>query len=646
MARCGCSNTCNCLIEDGTGTTPSGSGNINNPYRIDIDGPSLAGDGIGWVGNRFVARLAPGGGLEFDTTGALRTSEGGDGGDTGGATVAALENVSADLVGGALGAGFMIKPPDLLSSYRYGLQSAMDFLHVPVRFLSDGSPVVHISETMDWASIDQSEHVQDQDGHRWKVLNTTPGHDIDPPDHPGLYDPKEGWWGYLEPGQRGLTLLSDVFREVGGKIVLLLDVRFPARDTSGNFLHATPVSRTDAFLRRIRDLIKAFSLTTSVIITSTETSIPGQADVLGYFSSAGITVGPYLEHNGAADAHPPDGTWPSTWTWVFCSAGISRDRLEAYVAKPLRTVLFIVTRQYQRMQLVNSPTQTPGATGVGAVGVISADPEYYGGATVGRPLSGYPYRRLKSTWWFTTITHGLLPPGDPDLINMNWAYRGHHLTGYTAMWFGRLNRSPTPSSITGWSLQGWMGPNETPTSWSLDLGLGFDQRTFATGWMAAAFGMATDHGFHDTDPASPPAAGDPVFALDSGYVLRLSTAGDMTLIGYDQGIGTVMATRTKPIGSPVVIGDPGNPDPNRGVPQYYRIGVNANGIKVSVIPSIGGALGALVFEVKTSLAKAHRGGYIEFGRFCTNNSVSEAWNGFIDNPQLSPNGGPPNGPTA
>lgn len=640
--KCGCGDHCDCLVEGGLGTDVPGTGDEDNPYIVNIDGSEVSGPGIGWQDAKFTVRIVPGRGLEFDPAGSLFVTDGSTPPDAGRATVAALEDRAQDVIGGSIGAGFLIKPADQLATFQYGLQQGIDFMHVPVRFLGDGSPVVRISETMARSSDSPTRHVQDLDPHQWRVTNSQPAYDIHhrfgetlwlnqpPPDAP-----RTGWFGYLEPGQLGLTFLSDVFREVGGKIVLVLDLRFPARDSGGGFAHDTPSWRTDLFLTQVKKMILHFGLTNSVIVTSTETDVPSAVTpptrrVLEFFSDSGIRVGPYLESATAAAAHPPDVTWPAAWTWVFLSRSIPRETLQLYIDKPLHSILFIVTRQYLRGSLVNLPD------GVGAKGVISADPEYYAGELFNHryrsPLGGVGGSVLASP----TIKHGLLPSGDEALTRMSWAQRGAGRIGYAAMWLGP-EIPKAARSVSSYVLQGYLGPHPTPTSCGYDLGTGFDQIP-GTGWMAFAFGVATDHGFADRQVGETP---DPVnYPLDSGYVLLVQNDGVFYLIGYDYGGGTLLGS-ANPYGQPLWIGHPDNPDQNRGMPLYYRIGVNANGIKVSRITGIGATeTGTVIIQSTTDLAKAHRGPYAYFGRY---SQVAMRWDGYHEVAPL-PNGNPPIGP--
>lgn len=670
MARpCGCGGG-GLTVRCRTGIVCSGLGTTTDPLTIaweiplgtaacdavmDCVGRNL-GNGLGMVNKLLSVRLAPGGGLEFDISGALRVTGVTPGGQP--ATVAALETVPQDVIGGALGAGFMIKPINTMRTFEYGLHAGLHFMQVPVRFLSDGSPVVYMQETLANSTPSASTtQVQQYGPHWWKTLANKPGHQILPSgtNTVDYEDPKEGWFGYLEPGEPNLVFLSDVLRDVGGKIVLLLDLRFPATNSSGEFVNITPTWRTAVFMFRVRNMIREMGLASSVIITTTMPKIPDNVpdpgsspkfDVLKYFSDDGIAVGPMFETAQAASGYPPGATWPQNWTWAFLSWGIAPATLAGYVdqtvgspAKRLNVILFYVSRQYLREAVVNNAAQTPGAVGVGAKGVISADPEYY------LARSRYYYRHGDNSFQLCTVSPGLLPNEGENLVTMNCLRRGHHIATYRSMWFGPLNyRPPDPIANTAFSLQGWFGPFDDPglrESRFYDVGMGFDQRTNNAadyGWMAMAFCVPTDHVFQNYSGSTVPPGID--YSRDNGYILLLDTNGYLFLWCITEGATESMAAQIVPYENPpLVIGSPGWSDPRRGKPYYFRIGINPNGIKISRLSAPGAASpGVAIYTVTSELAKRHRGGYVYFGR------RGSSWNGFIDNPKLFPNAAPPNGP--
>jgi hypothetical protein len=650
MGRCGCTEACACLITPGLGIDVDGTGDANNPYKISFDPTNggVIGRGLTWSGQTLSTNLKPGGGLEFDpVTGAMLVTGGGDPGGGGiGATVKSLETLTVDVIGGSLGAGFMHKPPDLLSSYIYGQTVGLDFLQVPVRFLSDGTPVVSFYETLtnveglnDIASRPiADQHVQDQDLSRWRTGNLKPGAFMLPQKPTNVTDPIAGWFGYLEPGQYGLTTLADVLRAVGNKVVLLLNLTFPAVNGSGAFVHATPAWRTELFIRRTIDTITSFGATGSVIVTTDQLFIPPNSgtaptDVLKRFSDNAMVVGPYMANQAMIDAYPPDDPtkWQPTWTWVFASWRAPRANLAKYVAAKLHTILFVVSRHYLRSAIVHNSAQVPGANGVGAKGVISADPEYYGGIASRGALVGWKYRKYHGDWQYGTVHHGLLPPGDDTLPNVKPSIRGWSYSTYDACWMGSQSIIESGSN-TAWVLHGELSPFPDTNSFSLDFGPGFGMTSPEPyGWMALAFAVPTDHGFKD--PPGAVAPGDPLYALDSGYVMLFDTNGFAFLWAFDKGVQTTIG------GGKNVIGG----DPAAGAVYWYRIGVNPNGIKVTQLTG-NGQLGTVLWEVKTDLAKQFRGQYCYLGRLGKNIT---AWNGYTEPISHLPGGGfPPNGPVA
>jgi hypothetical protein len=644
--RCGCGDQCTCLVDGGVGIDLSGTGNPNNKYVVTFDGASVAGAGLGWSANQLSARLAAAGGLEFDPTGALRTSASGGAAGTG-ATVAALVQKGKDVLGGALGAGYMIKPPDLYGTFEYGLQIGLDMMQVPVRFLSDGTPVVRTADTLVRTTPALAgAFVQDQDQHRWRTLVDRPGRRLHPDESNtvNMYEPTAGHYGFLEGGQRdGLSTLAEVMRRVGRRTVLMLDLRFPPRNVVGDYVDPTPLWRVDAFLDRVRTMITQFSLSDSVIVTTNDLKVAvtqGVIDVLDYFTPIGVAVAPIIITATQAAAAPPDGTWPAAWKWAFLSSNLPRATLDTYVAKvvsgaPLNVMLFNVSRQYLRRTLVNNNAQTAGATGTGARGVLSADPEYYAGE-----INNYRFRQGTPTLDTGTIKNGLLTSAGDTVDNMPSVRRGYQRMGYNAVFMDQNMVKPA-GSAGAWTLLPGANPIESPTSWAVDLGFGFDQLS-NYGQMMLAFGVATDHTWRD--PLQQPAPDQTQYPLDSGYVLSFDMNGYLWLFGFDRGLRTSMVVAQRPYGAaPLPIGGTGNTDAYRGKAYYFRLGVNANGLRVSTIPSIGGVASAVLYDVKTVLAKTYRGAYVFGGR--SNWEKVNDWTGFIDQPTFATSGAIPAGPT-
>lgn len=651
MARCGCGDRCSCNIQVGPGLDVGGTGNENNPYLIDFAGGEIAGSGLAWTTTPAPAlsvRVAPGGGITFDGAGAL-VSSGGAGAPTGGGPlVADLETRGANVVIGALGAGYLIKPEGLIRSYEYGQQMGLDAMHVPVRFLASGQPVVCtdelITRTLPGDDYWLLQQVQNQDGHRAGIV----------PIEPGMWNPRQarqpgfstnpltianwseaafhanaplyGWFGFIEPGQYGMTALADVLRAVGKGSVLILQLKFPARDAStGAFLVPTPAWRTDAFLASVLTLIRQYRLVDSVVVTTSDTTIPDQAagtvNVLGLFSAAGIRVGPWLETTAKATALPPDGTWPASWTWAFCGTALSDATVATYKAKvvgatTVKTVLFDVNRQNVWASRVATPA---------LLGAISGDPLYAAAASVptSHVLAGHRYRRETSGFEALTVSHGQIGYLDTR-AHVHATLRGSHRAGSTKMYFG-------PEMVTAYPqnpysvLMGWLRPM-TPTNWSVDLSLGFDSpfdSDRANAFLSIAFGRVDDRPFHMW-------ADTPVdtTAKQSGYIISVHQDGGVFMLGYTAGALALMASSSVQVAIAL------------GVAQRLRVGVNANGIRARILNAAGATIKEL-WSVTTDHAKLHRGPYIHLGR---NTRTSGTWPGWVDKVTLIPSGGSADGP--
>lgn len=664
MGKCGCGDQCTCRVVEGLGTDIPGTGNSDNPYIVNVNGAEISGPGISWQANKFQVKIAPGGGLEFDASGNLKTTGGGGGGgDFPPATVAALEAQATEVVGGSLGCGYYLKPQNLMSSYRHGLSMGLDMMNAAVRFLRDGTPVVWFPETTEKINMpianEGNRDVQEQELHRWETqFSTTPGwkmaYDKGLYGEPDSDDSLAGWFGYFEPGQYGITTLADVLSEIGGKVVLNLHLTFPLLNGQGEFVQPTPAWRTDIFLARVRSMIQAFGLQDSVIVSAYALSIPSgvappRINVLDWFASAGIRVGAQFDSSGDVTSIPA-ANYPANWTWAFFSANLTKEQIQPYVAEGVHSIIYGVSRRYLRDTLVRLPG------GAGAKGVLSADPEYYAAQFGDRHRDTVP--RL----YFQDVKPGLLPPGLDNVSRSNPGSRGSFRLWSASNPLNRLYLDgqeivdPNNTQVMSkWVSFGPFNPNPSPTSYAIDFGLGYDWNTpMNYRWMMFAFGIATDHSFRDRwEPAGQPMfPPDPVnYPLDSGYALLYDTNGWVFLEAWQQGARTILADAV--VNRPVV----------QNAATFFRIGVNQNGIRLSnvvftAVPTPGGSSqattgfytqGTTIVDVKTDLAKAFRGPYFALGRHKANaaqDNGSGAWWGFIDQPQLVLNGAAPIGPPA
>lgn len=651
-SRCGCGDKCACVIQSGAGVDVTGSGQANNPYVARFAGEDVVGVGLGWVGEQLVAKIAAGGGIGVDGAGALvsTVAPGGGGSGYGGPKIADLETRAENVVIGSRGAGYLIKPECQTRSFRFGQQLGLDAMHVPVRMLSTGQPVATYDETMakygerEQTAFWGAQHVQDTDGHRWDMMpsesglwnpraSAQPNGTVDPlvtvswnNAYPHANAPRYGWFGFREMPQMGGTYLADVFREVGAGIPLIVQLLFPSRDpATGAWLRTTPAWRTDAYLANVLALIRQFRLTESVVVVSDQTSIPTQAggnvQVLDYFSSSGIRVGPVIGDAAGAAARPADGTWPGTWSWVLVSTTLPDATVLSYKNKvvagaPLWTVLYHVNRQ---------TTWANRVSGLGLLGGMSGDPLYAAGAALPltHPVGGNRYRVEGAKWGQTTVTDGIVPPVDtPD--NVHTHLRGYFKNGQTKMFMGPEMVSPATGSAYH-VLNGWLW-HQDPTNWSIDFTVGFDafDTDKANAWLGFSFCRTVDTPFYNWATGVP--AGD--LNEQSGHMIVIRQTGAVGLYWYN-GTGLVeLATNTLP--SAVAI----------GVGQRIRLGVKSTGIRARVLNASGATLKEL-WSVTTAPATTYRGKYCHFGRY---SNTAAAWVGWFDACTLYPLGGTADGP--
>ena len=494
MARCTHEGICNCDVQPGHGITVTGRGQPNNPFIIAADGQALVSNGLAWDPNtkRFSAKLGSGGGLTFDAAGGLILSEkGGEGGIMPGASVTEMLKRAANqnVVGGWQGAGYMIKPQGTRGTYTYGVQRGVDMMHVPVRFLTDGTPVVTPSEeltTQNGAGIsdypDRRTLVAEQTVHRWRLIAQKPGTvanlipDEDVPPDPPEGDPFKGWFGYLEPNEAGLSSLADVFDLVGRSSVLVLDLRFPPIDYSEGGVpswhqYAPSDTQITQFLDRTRVLIQRYGLQQSVIVTTGTPTIPAgtttretSIDVLAEFVNAAIPAGPMFPTASDAGRYQPGPNWPNGWLLAFFHHSIPPETVKTYTDAGIHSFYYPISRQHQHADLVQPS---------GAAGVLSPDPEYYAGQFSDHPTMGsYAYRMRRDRFWFSTTMPGMLPPTE-NLDTVHPAYRGYMPrkppTG-SYLQFGQHCFRPAPTgqpSGTYSVLHGWISPLADPSNYAL-----------------------------------------------------------------------------------------------------------------------------------------------------------------------------------
>lgn len=653
---CGCGSG-GITVRCGVGLTCSGVGSTADPltisWTIPLDTTACGAvmtcvgahltNGLSLTNGQLGVRLSPGGGLEFDANGAIRAT-GSSGGGTGWRTINDLVTRGNDVVIGALGAGYLFKPETLIRSYRMGQEFGLDAMHVPVRFTLEGWPIVHFDEffgriwgepwnSAAWSarelqsqSINQLVRFPALAGIDNPYLRNQPDGDTSPYWDPTAWDlahfagdsPLWGFFGFNEPPQYGVTLLSDVLREVGNRTPLILDLRFPARAANGTFVRSTPAWRLKLFLLKTLALIRQFAVTSSVVVTTpdpkvqpTETTEP-VINVLDGFSASGIPVGPFLDTAARAAAYPPDGTWPTTWTWAFCNVdALSKAQVALYrdkvvAGKKLNTIAFMVNRQYTWADRVRDQS---------LLGGISGDPFYTvaaGGVGATHPLSNPSYRRNFSQWEFNTIDHGHFGATDA-VTDVASAKRSFPEDDDDVTIFGPNTIKLTPTT-TAYALQGWMSPFADPTIMSLDFTVYFD-RMVASGsqsgsWLAVAFLRDNDLPFADWHDAATNTVSR------TGYALTMRQDRTILLQAWNTATNAIVTLGTNTV-SAVWDG---------AARKRFIIGVNARGIRVRQVDVTTGATVKELMTVTTSLAVQYRGAYTHFGRY---SSVPDEWFGFF-----------------
>lgn len=646
MARpCGCGDSCNCVIRSGHGTDVTGSGTTASPYIIDFDGADVVDQGLTWnPSTRMMStKLAFGGGLEFDSQGAMRTT--GSGPDPSGPIdlIAPLENPErrGDVFCGFMGAGNLIKPESFLRSYDFGLGSGVDMMHAAVRYLRDATPVVCWDERLGRtayhpADLDRNwwmaRLVEQQSPHFWNVIPHPAGMEDgmvawqphlfqDPllpgswePSRPHPYAPAAGWFGYLERPQWGGTFLADIMRICYTKTPLVLHLNFPSTIQDPM---ASPPWRSYLFLLQIRRLLQLYRMQYQVVIivNDNQLTIPQASgdvptDVLAYFRDT-ARIGPNLTTAEAVAAHPPESFADKGWTWCVLPPFIDPAQIKAYSDAGIHVLVAPVNRQYLWESVVK-PAE--------AKGVISGDPFYYAGALQGQTqhlLASRGYRDAIGRYDDRTILHGLLNPFDDDPARQQPLLRGAlHVEpiddSQRQMYLGP-EMVGQPDGRSYWVLQGYLCPHPSEAAaenWSMDFSWQFDGQWSGqtTDRMALAFCVPTDHKFADWDqpPQNRP--------LDNGYALYMGQDSWCHLVAFTEGAEqAVMPFR--------LITDT---RPGRDGRKRFKICVDPRGVRICAIMPDGGWN-----ELATSndpVYVDYRGNYTFFGRLSRDRL---AWTGRV-----------------
>lgn len=647
MARpCGCGNICNCLLEDGYGTIANGAGTPANPHSVDFNGAEVIDQGLQWnpTTRKLSTKIVFGGGLAYDPTGALYV-EGGGGNNPGPLDLMTpLEGrETGSVIGGMLGAGYLISPEHFVRSYELGLGLGLDIMHVGVRYLRDGTPVAMWDQqfgrtvnhpynvTVDhWAD----RRVEDQQLSFWNTLphpagmqdgmvSWQPHKDQNPmsrsawePARLNARAPEFGWFGYLEPPQFGGTRLEQLLDLCQNRIPLALHLLFPSTIQEPNV--SSPY-RSEAFLTKVRRLIQAYRMQYQVLVCTNYNTltIPAaadnqQIDVLGFFSES-ARLGPVLENTEQMAVLPPESFADRGWTWALLGLAADDPTLSAYPAAGIHSLTSPVNRHSSYHRSVE----------LGMRGILSGDPIYIG-ATMTRgahPIASHSYRYAQAPFDDHTVPSGLLNPHDTNPAAQSPPQRGVMRIQPNDDIQSQLLFTPQMTDLPNdsrsyWVLQGWCAPWDNLTNWSINFHLqmdGSDWSNSSSDWMGFAFCLPTDKPFHDSGSAEPVRPGE------TGYVFYMAQDNRCYITRYVDG-GRVEAVSFSPL-TPI--------RPGRDGRKQFRVCVSDDrgGIRVCAVTSDG--LVSLADFVGEEYM--NRGGYIYFGRRSADN---RQWTGRVIDPTI------------
>lgn len=330
MSRCGCESGFE--VKPGCGIHTTGTGEPEeDPLVIDVDPAALAGDGLkpqgpsGGEGCQLSADLVPGGGISFDPNGAMYCDECVPSVDPSRPSVPALVSSRANdrnITGAYLG-GYLHKPQSTRAAVRTAVERGYDLLHLPVRFLHDGTPVITPDPMLgrqngNTRDFGQDTPVQHQTPDRWRALyndagvsDPRTGNDGKPDD----IDPDAGWFGYLEQNEIGLLTLAEAVEIVDKRVPMVWELQWPITpDEQGKPAwtkgQEVPPQRVDAFVRHLQHLLRNGGNQNYMILTSQYPQVPGTdpaqpRDILSEIGAA--HTGPALYEAADADRNPPGG---------------------------------------------------------------------------------------------------------------------------------------------------------------------------------------------------------------------------------------------------------------------------------------------------------------------------------------------------
>lgn len=287
--RSGCST--GVFIVPGCGIKIEGNGEQDDPYIISIDPCALAGTGLKVEGDCKLA-VADG------------APPGGDTGNPASVTKLAERARCQNIVGGHLG-GYLFKPQSTRASIKYAADRGYDLIHLPVRFLADGTPVITPDVMLGRQNGNVADQpVQNQNLGRWGSLKNDAGA---PP------DPVGGWFGYNEPTEQGLVTLGEALDIIRNKTPTVLELMWPITPDQGGKPAWTPgqeppPERVDGFLRGVRDTVNQHGAQENVIVTTQFPTVPGRepGQTRDVFAELNLPhTGPTLYDVPDADRNPP-----------------------------------------------------------------------------------------------------------------------------------------------------------------------------------------------------------------------------------------------------------------------------------------------------------------------------------------------------
>lgn len=332
MARCGCSDTCNCVITATDPITVTGTGSAANPYVV---GAFYSGDADNIAG--------PG------SDGGIYVPGSGGGGGGGGATVAGLP---ATGVVGAWRLGAAMAPENTLDAARISHNGGADILHVDLRTGAEtaGGFYLMADDTFD----------------RTTTMNDAPPDTARP--HAGMVEfggfvdgNNTSWWS--GNASSGTGQFTDPARLLSYQMPLFVDVleRFSRRVVIMPHIQRqnTVGTRTDLG-SMILPYITRYGAQQSVIV------LADALDDLAPIVAANIAAGINLRSSDDVVDYPASAVLAAGVDWVVMWPGADDFEISPYVAAGLHVLIANSSRHVQRDR----------ATSLNCRGVLSADPIY------------------------------------------------------------------------------------------------------------------------------------------------------------------------------------------------------------------------------------------------------------------------------